>query len=80
MSENHDCSEVLVQLYDYLDGELTINRRVEIEYHLRLCSPCLEAFDFEAELLATIRSCCRTEVPSDLRVRLLQVLEGQIEA
>ena len=38
------------QLYDYLDGELTEERRTEIAEHLDYCGPCAEAAGFEAEL------------------------------
>ena len=45
-----DCNETIERLYHYLDGELTDERRVEIKRHLDDCAPCLDAFDFEAEL------------------------------
>ena len=45
-----DCEEALRTLYYFLDGELTPERRQAIQRHLDECSPCLEAFDFEAEL------------------------------
>ena len=44
------CQEAIQTLYNFLDGELTDRRRYEIQLHLEECSPCLEAFDFEAEL------------------------------
>ena len=45
-----DCEQALRTLYHFLDGELTPDRRAVIQRHLDECSPCLEAFDFEAEL------------------------------
>lgn len=72
--ESPDCRQVIKTLYDYLDGELTEERRHVIQAHLEGCSPCLEAFDFEAELKAVIARRCREEVPEGLRRRVAQAL------
>jgi mycothiol system anti-sigma-R factor len=69
-----DCEEALDTLYHYLDGELTIERRQQIRSHLEQCSPCLEAFDFEAELKEVIARRCKDQVPETLRVRVAQAL------
>ncbi len=69
-----DCQEALDTLYHFLDGELTEDRRVEIQHHLDRCSPCLEAFDFEAELKIVIAKRCRDQVPDHLRTRVAQAL------
>ena len=45
-----------------------------IQQHLDECSPCLEAFDFEAELKIVIARCCRDQVPEGLRQRIADVL------
>ena len=65
-----DCSEAIHTLYHFLDGELTEERRVEIRRHLDDCSPCLEAFDFEAEVRVMIAAKCQEEVPESLRIRI----------
>jgi mycothiol system anti-sigma-R factor len=64
------CEEALVALYTFLDGELTEAKRIEIRHHLDDCSPCLEVFDFEAELRMVIRQRCRDQVPDSLRQRI----------
>jgi mycothiol system anti-sigma-R factor len=69
-----ECREALDRLYGFLDGELTEERRVEIQEHLRTCLPCLEAFDFEAELKHLIASRCRDDVPEALRLRVALAL------
>jgi mycothiol system anti-sigma-R factor len=68
------CQEAIETLYNFLDGELTDRRRYEIQVHLEECSPCLEAFDFEAELKLVIARKCRDQVPSDLRDRVREAL------
>jgi len=65
-----DCNETIERLYTYLDGELTDERRIEIKQHLDECSPCLGAFDFEAELRHVIANRCKDHVPEALRKRV----------
>ena len=74
-----DCQDAVHTLYHYLDGELTPQRRAAIQRHLEQCSPCLAAFDFEAELKMFIARSCRDEVPGDLRRRIADVLSEASE-
>lgn len=69
-----ECRDALETLYYYLDGELTDERREKIQHHLDECSPCLEAFDFEAELKIVIARHCRDRVPERLRLRVVMAL------
>ncbi len=68
------CEEALQNLYSYIDGELTDDRRGLIKRHLDDCNPCFEAFDFEAELRIVISHRCREEVPDSLRQRIAEQL------
>lgn len=70
-----DCNDALQTLYHYLDGELTPERRSAIQRHLDQCSPCLNAFDFEAELKVVIARSCRDQVPESLRLRVAELIE-----
>jgi len=70
-----DCTDALNTLYHFLDGELTTERRLAIQHHLEECSPCLRAFDFEAELKAVIARCCREDhVPDSLKQKVADLL------
>ena len=69
-----DCDKAILQVYAYLDGELTMWKRVAITRHLDECSPCLQGFSFEVELRRVIVSKCSEEVPDALRNRIAQVL------
>jgi mycothiol system anti-sigma-R factor len=89
MSRDHDedppgvqtvglnCTEAVHVLYHFLDGELTPERRLLIEYHLDSCSPCLEAFEFEIELRDLIKERCREQVPDELRHRIKNLLASE---
>jgi len=76
------CLEAVELLYHYLDGELTDERKVQIQSHLDACPPCFEAYDFEAELRIVVRQKCRDHVPETLRLRVaaaLHEVEGHAE-
>jgi mycothiol system anti-sigma-R factor len=72
-----DCDESIERLYAYLDGELTDERRTEIARHLDLCSPCVQAFGFEAELRKVIASRCKDRVPESLVSRVAAALADE---
>ena len=75
-SPNTDCAESLKELYTFLDGELTVERRLHIRQHLESCQNCYEAFDFEAELRIVVSTRCREEVPDHLRNRVADALRN----
>jgi mycothiol system anti-sigma-R factor len=74
-----ECEEALRTLYNYLDGELTSERRTAIQRHLSECSPCLQAFDFEFELKTLVARSCRDQVPDSLRHRIADALSQASE-
>lgn len=82
MTKHHDelpsdhCTEMLREVYACLDGQLTAERRAEIEAHVKKCPCCLKAYDFEARLLSAIRAPCpETAKVQELRAQILAALE-----
>jgi mycothiol system anti-sigma-R factor len=75
MAENDDCNGAIHELYHFLDGELTDERRTVIRQHLDDCPPCFEVFDFEAELRHVIAEKCRDTVPETLMKRIASAIE-----
>ncbi|MEO7555290.1 MAG: mycothiol system anti-sigma-R factor [Acidimicrobiales bacterium] len=73
----HECDEALHTIYEYLDGELTDERRAQIQAHLDACPPCFEGYDFEAELRTVIAKKCIEQVPDSLRARVAAAIEGE---
>ncbi len=73
-----DCEETVRTLYDYLDGELTEERRQAIAAHLDCCSPCVEVLGFEAELRRVIADRCRDHVPEQLRERISLAIHHEV--
>ena len=75
--EGVDCDEAIHELYHYLDGELTEERRTEITVHLDRCGHCGGAADFEAELRVVIASRCRDRVPDALLQRIAEAIHEE---
>lgn len=76
-----ECRESLTELYGFLDEELTSERRSLIRSHIESCRPCLQAFDFEAELRQVVSSCCQeSPLPPGLKERVALALAELDEA
>lgn len=73
-SQGVGCADALRQIYTYLDGELTDERRAAIALHLEACTPCSGGFDFEVELRALVASRCREVPPPQLRERIARAI------
>ncbi len=69
-----NCDEAVAELYAFLDGELDDAVMIQVETHLRRCSPCLEAFDFEADLRRVIAAKCTEHVSAEAKARLCVVI------
>jgi mycothiol system anti-sigma-R factor len=72
-----DCEEAVHELYHYLDGELTEERRTAISVHLDWCGPCSGAAEFEAELRRVIANRCKDRVPQSLVDRVAEALDEE---
>ena len=67
-----DCTEVLDQVYVYLDGEIDAEAMTQIRHHLDECSPCLRQYGLQQEVKALIARACGCEhAPDAMRDRLL---------
>ena len=80
MDQELDCKEALHRIYHFLDGEITVERRLQIETHLNHCSPCLQTFDFEVELRKVVACRCQESLPEGLRARIAAAIEHAHEA
>jgi len=66
-----DCSEVLAEVWLFLDHECDQKRRQLLEQHLDECSPCLEQFGIEEHLKVLLaRKCGGEHAPDGLKQRL----------
>ena len=76
MSESN-CKDALHQLYEFLDGELTDDKKAAIRHHLDTCQPCAEPYDFEAELRLIVRKKCAEAVPATLVAKVRAAIEAE---
>ncbi len=77
-NETSPCEEALAELYTFLDGELTDAKRSAISSHLESCNPCVEIFDFEAELRIVVSTKAVEQVPDALRMRVSETLSAMV--
>ncbi|GAA1070444.1 mycothiol system anti-sigma-R factor [Nocardiopsis composta] len=71
------CSEVLANLYTYIDGELAEAGCEEVRRHLDECRPCLEEYGLEEVVKKLVAKHCGCDpVPEDLRSKVLFRLEA----
>jgi len=67
-----DCSEALLRVYEYLDGELGPDDCAKIQAHLDECGPCLREYDLDTTLKALVkRSCGCEQAPDALRTTIM---------
>lgn len=67
-----DCSQTLLRVYEYLDGEMNADDCRKIQAHLDDCGPCLKQYHLDQALKAVIkRSCACEEAPLELRATIL---------
>ena len=74
-----NCQQALAELYTYLDGELTIEKRTIIRTHLDLCSPCGDRYTFETELRQVVSMRCQEVVPESLRNRIAEAIRNEMQ-
>jgi mycothiol system anti-sigma-R factor len=74
-----DCSEVLAEVWLYLDQECDCERRELLQHHLDECRPCLEQYGIEEQLKALLaRKCGGEQAPLELRQRLRESIQALI--
>jgi len=70
--EDLDCSHALMQVYQYLDGEMGPDDCARIREHLAQCGPCLKEYDIDQMLKALVRRSCVCEsAPMELRMQIM---------
>ncbi len=73
----YECSDVLRDVWLFLDDEMNPANRAAVEAHLERCSPCLEEAGVEQKLKALLhRSCGGDRAPEHLRSLLAARLQS----
>ncbi|MDN5796113.1 MAG: mycothiol system anti-sigma-R factor [Intrasporangium sp.] len=72
IDEPTDCSEALLRLFEYLDGEMSPEEALRIRAHLDECGPCLKEYDLDTSMKALVkRACSREPAPDSLRTTIM---------
>ena len=78
MSEK-DCSEVIHQIFVFIDNELDQADCAVVQLHLRECGPCLERYDLQRAVKQLVARSCSESAPESLRDRVrIQLREVEI--
>ncbi|MGH3492588.1 MAG: mycothiol system anti-sigma-R factor [Sciscionella sp.] len=74
-----DCSEVLNEVWIYLDHECDSERKQLLKQHLDECGPCLELYGIEDALKQLLhRKCGGDRAPAELKQRLRDKLRSTV--
>jgi mycothiol system anti-sigma-R factor len=74
------CDHAIEYIYQYLDDEISVVHSSRIKLHLRRCSACMSAYEFETKLRSVIRERGRAEPPPELFDRLRTMIQEEGKA
>ena len=78
MDQMLTCDDVMRQLWDYLDVELTPDRMAAVAAHLSVCTRCYPQYDFERAFLRAVRAAQQDHRASaTLRTRVQDTLRAE---
>ena len=67
-----DCSEFLLRIYEYIDGEMGREEHLRFEAHVRECAPCLRQHQVDQTVKGLIRRAAAPAVaPPGLRAAIV---------
>lgn len=75
-----DCSQIIAQLSDYLDGEVSPETRQLVEKHLTKCHRCSVVYSTTRQTLRIVTDCGAFAIPvavgTQLHARMKELLAG----
>ncbi len=75
-----DCSQIIAQLSDYLDGEVSPETRQMVEKHLAKCHRCSLVYSTTRQTLRIVTDCGAFAIPvavgTRLHARMKELLAG----
>lgn len=70
-----DCSEALLRVFEFLDGEMEPGDHAKIRAHLETCGECMRQYDLDHMVKIVVkRSCAPEQAPTQLRATILRRL------
>lgn len=76
-----DCSEFMLRIYEYMDGEMGAEEHLRFEAHVRQCRPCLQQHDLDQKVRGLIRRVSPSPVaPASLRAAIVaRIMTTQVD-
>jgi mycothiol system anti-sigma-R factor len=79
LGHDPDCSEVIHQIFTFIDNEMDQADCALIQKHLDDCGPCLAKYDLERTVKSLVARSCSEKAPQELRDKVLvRIREVQI--
>ena len=70
-----DCTETVLRIFEFLDGEMSPDDCRRMQSHLDECEPCLHEYQMDQALKMVIKRSCGCEAaPVELRTTILRRL------
>lgn len=69
------CEEVLEHLFAYVDQELDVEKKGEVERHMERCRGCFSRAEFEKRFRAKVIETGLSEAPERVRQRVRSLLD-----
>ena len=70
-----ECSEALLRVFEYLDGEMGPDDVSRVRAHLDACAECFRQYDLDQMVKMVVkRSCSQQSAPTQLRSTILTKL------
>ena len=74
-----DCSQVIHQIFTFIDNEMPQADCAVIQKHLDECGPCLAKYDLERTVKSLVARSCSEQAPEELRAKVLvRIREVQV--
>ena len=71
-----NCNNIRKYFYAFIDGELNVERNIEILAHLDMCYECSKKVETERTLQKIVKeTVCKTKAPDSLKQKLLKQVE-----
>lgn len=74
-----NCKEVIRELSNFIDGELDVVLRQELERHFADCAECRLVVDQTKKTVEIFCDCEPIELPGDVRARLHDALRRKLK-
>lgn len=74
-----DCRQVLEELANFMEGEVSVGLKEALEEHLAFCHKCEVIFNSTRQTLQILSECSTFELPEDVSSRLYTRLRARMK-